>query len=1235
MITCTIFRKSLQNISITFAAFLLVFIVQINAQTYNNTNGISVNVLSTTPNSTTLEFTLNNYDSNPVQINGAEYVDYNIPGSIRLMEKGFPQLPTHRVSIIIPDLVGMNFRILDQNFETITTKPVMPSKGHITRNIDPASVPYSFNKSYNKDEWYPSINLSLDKPYIVRDLRGITVQFNPMQYNSDKGLLKICKRLVVEVYSDPNVSVVNPFNRTKPFIGVTKEFTGIYKTLFINYGKNYYDYVPLDETGRLLIIYPTQYASNITPFYDWKVEKGMTVLTAEYPTETGSGSASIKTYIQNLYNSTDGLTFIILVGESNQIPTMNGQFESAPSDPCYVKLSGSDAYPDAFISRISPTSSTNLDYILYKLIKYEKYPDTGPGAAWYLKGTGVASDQGSPMDWERCELLRDMLINNMNFTDVDQIYDPGATSSQVTNALNDGRSILNYIGHGSGTSWGTTGFDNNAIHNLSNGYKDPLIIDVACDNGDFTMSECMEEAWVRAGDMQDPKGAISSFGASTLASWVPPCDMQNEAVMLLTTRDKKTVGGILFNGIMHAMDLWGGSTGEGLKLMEQYNIMGDCSLTLTLGMTPDSTAPEQITDLSALDPTSNSITVNWTSTYDSSFGGIYTYDLRYSLNPIVTEEDFDNAPSVMIQGGPDTAGVAKSYILRGLNFSSTYYLVIKAMDIWNNASTMSNTTSMETWSAPQISYSPDSIYHHLAIDTVYIDSVLISNITTENSTLDYSVELTNNSFPGKIKANIVQVTKKVKQTYNKTHPDTKNGSSVRGSGGPDNFGYTWIDSNDPDGPEFVWNDISTTGTLVTNWIPTSIYTGEDEGKAGPFDLGFDFKYYGISYNSIYFSSNGWLSFIDITDAAMTNDNIPSTDNPNGLIAPLWDDLDGSNGGSVYYKQEPNMFIVEYKNWPGYSGGVGPFTFQVVLYKSGKIMVYYQTISGSSNSATVGIENQDGTDGLQVAYNASYLESNLALQFSAEPEWLTLDNLEGTVYNGNTVALVLNFITADIDTGNYSMDMVITSNDPNSPQITVPIHMYLTNEVPVQLTSFTAENDLDKVILKWQTASETNNKGFEIERNQKSEVRSQNWEKIGFVNGKGTITKLNSYLFKDENVTPGVYKYRLKQIDFDGTTKLSNEVTINITGPKEFALYQNYPNPFNPGTTIKFALPVKTKLSVTIYNSLGQKVTEIFNGEKEAGYHEINYNASKLASGIYFCRLVSQSYVKTIKMLLIK
>lgn len=197
-------------------------------------------------------------------------------------------------------------------------------------------------------------------------------------------------------------------------------------------------------------------------------------------------------------------------------------------------------------------------------------------------------------------------------------------------------------------------------------------------------------------------------------------------------------------------------------------------------------------------------------------------------------------------------------------------------------------------------------------------------------------------------------------------------------------------------------------------------------------------------------------------------------------------------------------------------------------------------------------------------------------------------------------------------------------------------MPFSSKIPVELTSFTAEYLYNEVVLKWQTATETNNSGFEIERSQKSGVRSNNdWTRVSFVEGKGTTTNITEYNYIDKIAASGKYFYRLKQIDFDGSIKYSNEIEVDVTTPKEFSLYQNYPNPFNPTTTIRFALPVESRVKINIYNSLGQLVETLVDKDMKSGYHEINFNASGLASGVYFYKLNSGNFVETRKMLLMK
>jgi Secretion system C-terminal sorting domain len=188
-------------------------------------------------------------------------------------------------------------------------------------------------------------------------------------------------------------------------------------------------------------------------------------------------------------------------------------------------------------------------------------------------------------------------------------------------------------------------------------------------------------------------------------------------------------------------------------------------------------------------------------------------------------------------------------------------------------------------------------------------------------------------------------------------------------------------------------------------------------------------------------------------------------------------------------------------------------------------------------------------------------------------------------------------------------------------------------VPVELLSFTAENINGELVLKWQTATETNNMGFEILRFAQND--NDKWETIGYVPGFGTTTEPKSYSFADDNISSGIYTYRLKQIDFDGTFEYSQEIEVEVSSPTEFSLEQNYPNPFNPSTTIKFSLPEKTNLIISVYNLIGEKVEEVFSGELESGYHEVNFNASLLASGVYLYQLQAQDYISVKKMLLLK
>jgi hypothetical protein len=188
-------------------------------------------------------------------------------------------------------------------------------------------------------------------------------------------------------------------------------------------------------------------------------------------------------------------------------------------------------------------------------------------------------------------------------------------------------------------------------------------------------------------------------------------------------------------------------------------------------------------------------------------------------------------------------------------------------------------------------------------------------------------------------------------------------------------------------------------------------------------------------------------------------------------------------------------------------------------------------------------------------------------------------------------------------------------------------------LPVELTSFTAISQYGKVLLNWATATEMNNLGFEIERRQDN----NNWVRIGFKEGQGTTTEIQNYQFIDDisSISVTSLAYRLKQIDFDGSYEYSDVVSVDNPAPLDFALQQNFPNPFNPATKITFGIPLKSQVSLTIYNSMGEQIVQLINEEKPAGSYEVVFNATNLPSGVYFYQLKVGDFIEIKKMVLMK
>jgi len=503
------------------------------------------------------------------------------PGSVPILESGAPELPRMARSIIIPDLAHMELSVLETEFIDVPVENIEPSKGNLTRDIDPSTIPYTYGKPYQTDEWYPSNFVFMREPYIMRSLRGQTVVLQPIQYNPIQRTLRIYTHIKISILEN-GLSQNNPLTR-RPSNGGSREFEHMYKDHFINYPTDD-RYDVLGEQGPMLIISYGDFMDEMQTFVDWKNYKGIPTEMVDIA-DIGDVDDMAQLVEDQYYEN--GIAFVLLVGDIDQIETIrrsDGAGSNSPSDNSLTFVAGNDFYPDLIIGRFSAETGEQVETMINRTIEYEMDPD--PAADWYKKGSGFASNQGpgddGEYDDEHLDNIRELLLA-YTYIEVDQIYDPDGTVAQGEAAINEGRSIVNYTGHGSNGSWGNgCPMNNTNVNGLVNTGMWPFIWSVACVNGEFNVGTCFAETWLRATDSDgNPTGAIATLMSTVNQAWNPPMEGQDEmnAIFVESYSDniKRTFGGLSFNGMNQMNDSYGS---QGYDETCYWTIFGDPSVVM-------------------------------------------------------------------------------------------------------------------------------------------------------------------------------------------------------------------------------------------------------------------------------------------------------------------------------------------------------------------------------------------------------------------------------------------------------------------------------------------------------------------------------------------------------------------------------------------------------------------------------------------------------------------------------
>ena len=571
-------------------------------------------VLEKSPSDQNLTFKLPGFYLDKVQIAGRNCSRINTPGLVKIQEAGLPELPVVAVSIIVPEGGKTTIKIVEHDTREIKMDPVEPSIGHLTRNIDPGSVIAEFSEFYKGDGIWPEEPVEVSPPFTAREYQGVNVRFNPLRYDAGKGALVVSERLVVDILTDGGFEKRLTFSNADDLSGAG--YDRVYGRMFRNYtgplAADKYQHLP--TAGRMLIVSHAAFVPYLQDFMNWKRQRGIDVSVATVA-ELGGTSGAIAQAISAMYEEPGGLAWVILVGDKAEVPPMVGLYDGSDSDSRYTMVAGNDLYPDLFISRISASTATQVQTQVNRFVTYEKHPDTGEAAAWYGHALGIASNEGTPTDSRRADLLKTELLG-YGYILVESVYQGlGGSTTKIRSALEKGCSVVNYLGHGSGYAWTSVPFSMIDVGNLNNEGKWPWIIDVSCSNGEFELDTCFAESWLRAGTPDHPTGAVAMIASTSLAPWVPPTVMQAEAINLLTGDVANTIGSLFTSGLMRVLDQYSGLE-VATQVMEQNVVFGDCSLMVRTRAPEVFTVP-QISGITAE-------SASWTIDLDGPEGSVVT-----------------------------------------------------------------------------------------------------------------------------------------------------------------------------------------------------------------------------------------------------------------------------------------------------------------------------------------------------------------------------------------------------------------------------------------------------------------------------------------------------------------------------------------------------------------------------------------------------------------------------------
>lgn len=550
-------------------AFLL-YCLSITAIVAQGSGSTRLQVLSGNSEETVIRLDLGDLRQHTVNTPKGEALLITCDMGTPLLVAGAPDLPKVGAALRIPATGEMAVEILGGEYADYPNVLIAPSKGDLKRNVDPASIPYAYGAEYERDRFWPESPVRLQKTFVMRNMRGQSVWLQPVQYNPVARVLRVWQSLEIRVYRAGEQGL-NELPASARALPQSKHFEDLGKKLFLNARYFASRSGSGADMGKMLVLVKDELEEELNPLVEWKRQSGIHTTVVKL-SEIGSSEASaVYDFVKNYYDA-EGIAYLLIAGDETAFKPLMRPSGGTPysCDNCFGYMEGDDHFPEVLVGRLHAKNPEQMRIMVNRNLDYEKTPLADADKNWCAAGLAACSNEGAGIgddgqaDYEQSnewkakhlddgyELYWEFYEGNYgaisptpgHFT-ADKPGNP--VNTEIVQVMNDhGISLYNYTGHGWEQGLVSGNFNVQAVAQLRNIRRYPIIIGVACCAGNFTNNsggDCLGEAVQRAGNPSTGEawGSIAAFMSSDYQSWAPPMEGQDGMNQYLVDADGITL----------------------------------------------------------------------------------------------------------------------------------------------------------------------------------------------------------------------------------------------------------------------------------------------------------------------------------------------------------------------------------------------------------------------------------------------------------------------------------------------------------------------------------------------------------------------------------------------------------------------------------------------------------------------------------------------------------------------